>query len=226
MGSDDLFKKRKAKSVELLRGKPIRAPYDKVLIVCEGSKTEPHYFKELIAHYEIHSANVKISGECGSDPLSVVDHGIELYRSEKDANSGSFDRVYCVFDRDAHPNYQSAVNKLASQLPKGVFHQATSVPSFEYWFLLHYTYTTSPYTAVGGKSSGDAVLADLRAVWPNYNKGSYGAFEHLLKLRNDGLGYAKVNAQRSYEEAQKNHTDNPSTLVHELVAYLQEIKAS
>ena len=45
MGSEDLFHKRKAKSAEQLeRRKAKRSPYEKVLIVCEGEKTEPNYF--------------------------------------------------------------------------------------------------------------------------------------------------------------------------------------
>lgn len=102
MGSNDLFHKRKAKTAtELNRRKPVRASYDKVLIVCEGSKTEPLYFQELIDHYEIHSANVKISGDCGSDPVSVVNHGIQLYQNEKQAGSGPFDR-YIAFSTVMH----------------------------------------------------------------------------------------------------------------------------
>lgn len=224
MGSDDLFKKRKAKSADLGRRKPLVASYDKVLIVCEGSKTEPQYFQELIDHYEIHSANVKISGDCGSDPLSVVGHGLDLYKSEKDADSGAFDRVYCVFDRDAHPNYLSALQKINNQKIKDVFYAITSVPCFEYWFLLHYDYTTAPYSAVGGKSSGDAVVSALKTFWPEYAKGRHGTFEHLLGLRNDELAYAKANARRAILEAERNRTDNPSTMAHDLVAYLQAIK--
>lgn len=226
MGSDDLFHKRKAKSADLTRRKPTRALYDKVLIVCEGSKTEPIYFQELVDHYEIHSANVKISGDCGSDPVSVVNHGIELSRLEKQSSSGPFDRVYCVFDRDAHPTYDAALNKLAGLQPHGVFFAANTVPSFEYWLLLHFTYTTAPYSAVGGKSSGAAVLAELKNYWPEYTKASAGAFSYLLHLKNDELGYAKANARRALLEAEKNHTDNPFTHVHELVDYLQAIKLS
>jgi len=48
MGSDDLFHKRKAKNAQqLARRKARRAPYAKVLIVCEGEKTEPLYLNDL-----------------------------------------------------------------------------------------------------------------------------------------------------------------------------------
>ena len=224
MGTDDLFHKRKAKGPgELSRRQPLRASYDKVLIVCEGEKTEPLYFRELIDHYEIHSANVRISGDCGSDPVSVVEHGLKLYHEEKSSTSGAFDRVYCVFDRDAHPptKYQQALDKVAGAKPKGVFFTATSVPCFEYWLLLHFSYTTAPYSAVGGVSAGTAVLKALQAVWPEYTKASPGVFISLL----DQLEFAKANAARVFEEARKNHTDNPTTRIHELVEYLQNIKS-
>jgi len=42
MGSDDLFHKRKSRKVAALRRQEHkREPYDLVLIVCEGGKTEP-----------------------------------------------------------------------------------------------------------------------------------------------------------------------------------------
>lgn len=34
-----------------------RAPYERILIVSEGSKTEPNYFKEIRAEYRLHTAN-------------------------------------------------------------------------------------------------------------------------------------------------------------------------
>lgn len=48
MGSDDLHKKIKAKTLKQKQRKiGTRKPYDRVLIVCEGAKTEPLYFKAL-----------------------------------------------------------------------------------------------------------------------------------------------------------------------------------
>lgn len=48
MGTDDLFHKRKQRrATSLQRKKALKAPYDRVLIVCEGAKTEPNYFREI-----------------------------------------------------------------------------------------------------------------------------------------------------------------------------------
>ena len=221
MGADNLFHKRKAKGPrDFKRSKPKYAPYDRVLIVCEGSKTEPNYFEELRDHYALETANVRISGECGSDPMSVVQHGKDLYREEQ-RKGDAYDRVYCVFDGDvARAKYHEALSAIANAKPKGAFFGITSVPCFEYWFLLHFVYTTSPFTAVGGVSAGDAMKTELRKYWPHYVEGLKSTFSYLLNQ----LDRAKAYAARALAEAEHNGTDNPSTRVHELVSYLQNIK--
>jgi hypothetical protein len=59
MGSENLFHKRKAHKAELHRRRMAkRAPYDRVLIVCEGAKTEPNYFGWLRNKLGLNRANV------------------------------------------------------------------------------------------------------------------------------------------------------------------------
>lgn len=217
MGTDNLFHKRKAQRLE--RSGPKRAPYDKVLIVCEGEKTEPNYFQELIDHHEISSANVRVDGDCGSDPLSVVNHAIQLYRQDRDRGD-PYDRVYCVIDRDAHPNFDQALDKLKAQKPAEVFRATISVPCFEYWLLLHFDYTRAAFVAAGKNSAGDAALAALKGYWPDYGKGKSGSYVHLHAQQ----GFARTNAERAMKDAQRTGSDNPSTNVNELVDYLQNIK--
>ena len=43
-------------------GGPQRESYDRVLIVCEGKKTEPSYFGDLLTHYRLSMANIEIVG--------------------------------------------------------------------------------------------------------------------------------------------------------------------
>lgn len=220
MGTDDLFHKRRAKKAsELTRGKAKRAPYAKVLIVCEGEKTEPHYFNGLKDHYGLNSANVEICGDCGSDPLSIIRQAKQRYREEKDAGD-AFDKVYCVFDKDAHTHYTQGLDVIRGATPKGVYIAITSVPCFEYWLLLHFNYTTRPYDTLTGNSSCNQVLTELRGYIPNYAKGASDTFPALIGK----LDFAKNNAARAIREAEANHTDNPTTRVHELVEFLQNIK--
>jgi len=102
MGSDNLFHRRKAKQTrELARKKAKRESYAKVLIVCEGEKTEPNYFNELKDHLALNSANIIITGDCGSSPMAVVDYVRRQYKLAKEAGN-PFDKVFCVFDKDTH----------------------------------------------------------------------------------------------------------------------------
>ncbi len=221
MRSDKLFHRRNAKQIaDLKRKQAKRSPYDKVLIVCEGEKTEPNYFRELRNFYRLNSANIKISGDCGSAPINIVEQAKELYRVEQ-RNSIPFDRVYCVFDKDTHESYRPALQLVKSAKPKGVFYAINSVPCFEYWLLLHFCYTEKPfYGMLGAKSAGDQVLEELKKYIADYDKGNHGHFERLI----DDLPQAIQYSKRALKSADACGADNPTTLVHELVEYLQELR--
>ena len=217
---DNLPRKRKNRHVpNLIYVRYTKKPTKKALIVCEGEKTEPSYFEELKKHYEINPSSVVIRGDGGSSPKSVVDFAEDLYEQEKQT-SGAFDKVFCVFDKNSHSSYKDTVDRLRNMEPKGIFVAITSVPAFEYWFLLHYKYSTKPYTRTGGKSAGDNLLSDLRQHCPSYKKNDKDIFPTLI----DRIETAKINATRALQAAKKTNTDNPSTRVHKLVYYLQNIK--
>ncbi len=220
MGTDNLHHKRKAKNAgQLARRGPRREPYAKVLIVCEGEKTEPNYFLGLKDYYELNSANVEICGDCGSDPVSILKFGKQRYREEKDAGD-AFDRVFCVFDKDAHPNYNQVMDAIRSARPKNTFIAINSVPCFEYWLLLHFNYSTKPYMPLQGNSACNQVLSELNAYMLHYAKGNSDVFAQLV----DQLDFAINNAERALQSAEADGTDNPTTYVHELVTFLRNIK--
>ncbi|HGS4434224.1 TPA: RloB family protein [Vibrio cholerae] len=219
MGSDDLHHKRKAKR-ELSRRKPKRSPYEKVLIVCEGEKTEPNYFNEQVYHYKLNSANVAVDGKCGSSPKSVFKRAKELAQTEE-IRGDAYDRVYCVFDKDSHESYAQTLVDIDNYKSNSKFIAVTSVPCFEYWLLLHFQFSTKPYHASGNSSIADQVIKDLKMFIPHYSKGDDAIFTQLL----DRLDFAKQNAIRANKAASNSHTDNPTTLVHELVEYLQNLRS-
>lgn len=197
-----------------------RDPYEKVLIVCEGGKTEPNYFEEIRSYYRLSTANIEITGKCGSAPKSVVSHAKELYMVERRIGD-PYDKVYCVFDKDSHDSYEGALDAVRSAKPKGVFIAIPSVPCFEYWILLHFVYTTRAYVAQAGNSAGAQVLAALVKHMPHYTKGCAGVFNELVST----VERAKTHADRALQAANGSGTDNPTTRVHELVTFLQRIKS-
>lgn len=215
--NDKLFHKKREKSKkDLERKKAKRSSFEKVLIVCEGAKTEPNYFKEMKDYYQLNTADVVVDGNCGSDPWSVYQHAQELVKNAK-ADNDPYDKIYCVFDKDKHTTYQQVI---AAIVNKKNFIAINSVPCFEYWLLLHFVYTAKPFSASGNKSICDKTNDELKKHLPDYQKGALGIFRKLVSK----LDTAKINAQRSLRDSESNQTDNPSTSVHILVHYLQNLK--
>ena len=217
MGTDNLFHKRKERKAELLRRRrAMKEPYDVILIVCEGEKTEPNYFTELKKAFRLSNANVRICGR-GSDPLSVVNFAVETFRREPE-----FDRVYCVFDRDRHTTYDTALDRVRrTRLGKGsrIF-SIPSIPCFEFWLLLHFVYTTRSFDAPPGDSICSRVIEELKKYLPAYKKGCQDIFDTIQ----DKLDNAISNARKVEQFHQTSGTDNPSTLVHSMVEYLRDLK--
>lgn len=213
MGTDDLFRKRKEMSRERVRcAQNERSPHDRVLIVCEGRQTEPNYINALRRHCDLNAANFEIRGT-GMSPARVVQRAIDEYKRSMKMGD-AFDRVFCVFDRDDHFDYDRALSKLHD---REKFTAITSMPCFEYWLLLHYEYSTKPYKSMVGKTAAEQVMGDLKKHLPQYKKEDKEIFFAVEKHTNR----AKQNAKRSLKAARKSGTDNPSTMVHLLVEYLE-----
>lgn len=78
MGRDDQPKERQRRQLERKIGR--RPGFDRLLIVSEGSRTEPGYFREIIADHRLPSAHVVVSPSLiGTDPRQVVDYAQELF---------------------------------------------------------------------------------------------------------------------------------------------------
>ena len=220
MGSEDLFHKRKAKKTEdLKRSKQSREPYDKVLVVCEGEKTEPHYLIALRDHLKLSQANIKIDPDSNSSPTSVVKYAKELIKqSEKDP----YDHVFCVIDRDRHADFDKAIAQINGYRNKSTkLHAIVSNPCFEYWILLHFDYTTKLFGTSGDSPCMDLIKNDLRTFIQNYEKGDKTIMPPIIKA---GLDRALAYAKKANETAQRNNTDTPTTQMNELVEYLKNLK--
>ena len=186
-----------------------------MLIVCEGSKTEPLYFRSLKGRYRLSTANVEITGS-GSDPRALVNKAKSLRDKEKQRGD-QYDAVYCVFDRDQHAHFNTASNEALSAKLK----LARSWPCFEFWLLLHFVYHRRPYAPSGNRTAAENCVRELQQHLPNYTKGNTGVFE---ELKEDQLEDAKSNARHALSDAEATGEYNPSTEVHCLVAYLQVLK--
>lgn len=179
MGRDNQAKDRQLRRKAAREAR--RASYARILIVTEGSKTEPLYLEEIRAAYQLHSANVEVQpGQLGTAPIQVAHYARQLFEKgdlHKGIRPRSFDQVYAVFDRDDHDSYFNALGlaesldgKLRNDDRQPVsFKAIASIPSFELWLLLHYEDIQTPLHR-------DEVMARLKQHIPGYDKGTGSTF--------------------------------------------------
>ena len=203
-----------------------RAQYARILIVSEGSKTEPHYFREIQTAYGLHSANVQVQpSELGTAPIQVVRYAQQLFETgdlQKRIPPRSFDQVYAVFDRDDHASYFDALNVAQSlnytlrndEKQPASFQAIASIPSFELWLLLHYEDILAPIHR-------DEVMARLRQHILAYEKGAGGAFA----TTHDRLATATHRARALAAKFNAYTDPEPFTALHELVTLLVSLRA-
>ena len=152
----------------------------------------------------------------GSSPGRIVDFALKEYRKEKE-----YDRVYCVFDKDSHTTYVSALDRIkrARMDKEHSIHAITSVPCFEFWLLLHFVYTTKQFDT-GPGSICENVTNELEHHIPGYAKGNANIYRITRKMMNKAIERSK----RILLYCEAGGTDMPSTMVHELVEYLKNLK--
>jgi hypothetical protein len=208
------MKSRVRKPSSYARKPASREPYATVLIVCEGEKTEPGYFRSLLRHYQLSSANIAVTPADGSDPLSIVAYA--------EARMEQYDRTYCVFDRDSFASFSAAVQKISQSRAgrNGNFIAATSIPCFELWLLLHFRYSAAPIVGAGGRSPGGVAEKELTCHIPAYKKGNKDTFAIIQPHH----GTALSNARALRRHNVRTSSDNPDTRVHELIEYLRTLK--
>ena len=208
---------------QLERKQNPRASCDRILIVSEGSKTEPHYFREIRVAHRLHTANVQVRpSELGTEPTQVVQYARALFEHgdvHKRIGKRSFEQVFAVFDRDDHKSYFDAL-KLAASLDKKlrndnnqpvVFRAIASVPCFELWLLLHYKEILHPLHR-------DEVMSRLKKYIPSYEK----AWTRFFNTQ-DKLDIAFSRARRLAERNTAFDGKEPFTDIVQLVDLLNSL---
>lgn len=223
MARDNSPHERQRKQLE--RKLARRASYDRILIVSEGSKTEPNYFREIRKAYRLHTANVAVQpSEFGTEPIQVVRYAKELFENgdaRKQIQRRSFEQVYAVFDRDNHKTYFDALKMaesldgvLRNNLKQPVqFKAVASIPCFEFWLLLHYEDVQSPIHR-------DEAILRLKRYIHHYEKGSEGIFERTRNL----LDIASFRAQTLAAKYSAYSDPEPYTDLEQLVAILTALR--
>src|SRR4028119_527810 len=175
---------------------------ERFLIVCEGSKTEPNYFRSFRVPRDV----VEVHG-LGEDPSTLVRSATDL----KNKDGDDYDQIWCVFDRDSWTleNFNNAISSATSQ----GFKVAYSNESFELWYILHFEYLNT------GIPRKDYIhKLSLLLVGQKYQKNSETIYDELLARQPIAIRNAE-NLLKEYNPPVAAN-DNPSTTVHLLVQEL------
>lgn len=205
----------------------LRENIPNILIVTEGEKTELDYFKRLRKEYKLPKVNVNVISSKRSDPTHIVNES-EKYISE---SGKEFEFVFCVFDRDNEKQFSKAldrIDKINKRKKVGYekFVAITSVPCFEYWYLLHVDDSRRPYGTTGS-ACGELIkyLERKEKIFQDYDKGKSGDyFDFLVNLRSLAVNRSKNIFIQSDKNQRHLHHEDPSTRVFLIVEFFDKLK--
>ncbi|MFK5968986.1 MAG: RloB family protein [Candidatus Marithrix sp.] len=209
----------------------------RVLIVCEGEKTEPSYFRwwqeqlKKIRSIAIKKSDIKSKGDIevnsfgdeirvegeGKNTKSLVEEAINLKNKAKTDAKIEYEQVWCVFDRDSFPpnDYNDAI----ALAHTNNFKVAYSNEAFELWYLLYFNYVNN---GVKRKKYKEMLT---KCLDEKYEKNDPKMYEKLNKHPKADQKQAIDNAKKLLKQynGQENYADhNPSTTIFKLVESLNE----
>ena len=210
-------KERREAKASKKRKENVREKLVRFLIVCEGTKTEPHYFEALIKNNISTVREVTIEGE-GRGTVTLVAKAHEIRQKLERKNAMAFDRVWVVFDKDDFGDFNEAIGK-ANKLG---FQSAWTNEAFELWYFLHFEFLD---TGISRSAYIEKIEGAFRNRMGNrdfvYQKGNPDIYRLLQKYGREDL------AKRYAERLRARHTDTnytahkPCTMVDKLVEELE-----
>jgi len=217
----ELFKAPALKTRETRTKKSVRK---KTLIVCEGTVTEPTYFKDMVKDLKISNMDVVIEPGKHSNPTAVVQTAIDMYESDK-----TFELIYCLIDTD---EFGKQIADAEKKLKDHVFSRRKktevgdkyptakilrSNPCIEVWFLLHYVNLRRTFVK-NKKSASINCKEHLKSEYlPDYSERYDGLY---MRIKSHGSKAVK-NAESLNNWIKEEKAPNPWTQIDELYSDLQ-----
>ena len=186
------------------------------LIVCEGEKTEPNYFKSFPKQVGRIIYDIEFEGG-GISTLKVVEKAIEL----RDNSRLKYDRVWAVFDRDSFT--ASSFNSAILKAKANNIECAWSNEAFELWYLLHFH---NRVTEMKREEYKKAIENAVNEKFDNkkkafqYKKNDAEMYSLLNKIGRQDLAIRWAKELSNKIDGEKFANYNPQTQVFKLVEEL------
>ncbi len=228
--SDEWWKKPAAKSLgrkaKAAKPEALAKPGDSFLIVTEGTVTEPIYFDLLLKDLRLSSIKVQVIPGDASDPRHVIRSAARIAEDQTKRHRkgelattepAKFDHVWAVIDTDVaqRQDFWNDVPQLAEARKVKIAH---STPCFEYWLLLHLSYTTRSLTT--GSEAKSALKAALGSEYSTNEAVAKSTFPTFIQKWPEAVRHAE-RVRKSYADCMPALVPvNPSTEVDKLVRAL------
>lgn len=192
-----------------------------ILIVCEGTKTEPNYFESFKAKLPKGTVDKIVIRGTGRNTTSLLDRAKEYDLHRKRSRLPDYDKVWIVFDRDSFTKRE--VNQTCQGIIDNGYYSAFSNEAFELWYILHFQYldsqsTRKDYLAILGKIFKKLGLS-------KYKKNSTDIYNILETHGNQKSAIENAKKLRQVFKSESPADQKPSTkvdlLVKELNIYIE-----
>ncbi|MEP7319779.1 MAG: RloB family protein [Panacibacter sp.] len=211
---NSLLKRLKLKEENEKRKTESRIQRERILIVCEGEKTEPNYFKSIEKMLPKGVLHLDILG-VGANTGSVVAHAVK----ENNKYLGTleeYDQVWVVFDKDDFPdqNFNNAIY-LAQ---KSNIKCAESNEAFELWYVLHFQFLSSAIK----RTQYFEILSKIMGA--KYEKNNENMYDYLTKHGNEinAITWAEKLDLKTIDQTPSDK--KPHTGVYKLIQVLNKFK--
>ena len=223
MGTDELFKKRRAARKK--RQHDIRTPQaNSYLIITEGTRTEPFYFKGLQKLIQetiggtiqvVEVPAIDIYGE-GCATGKLIEEARQLVKKAKIF----YQNVWIVIDKDDFEDFDQAIQEGEANGYK----IAWSNQSFEYWLYLHFHYSDSALHRKEWAGKLTEVFKEYQLGNGVYQKNDSNIYQVVDTY--GGVEVAIRNAKRRMSTFEKDRDKpsqyDPGTTVYQLVEELKQ----
>lgn len=184
-----------------------------IAIGCEGkNKTETIYFK----NFSSRNCIIKFSTGNSTDPVGMANDLINFIKKE-DIKCEYGDKIFLLIDTDINQNKDVQIREAKERCEKYGIEMITSTPTFEFWYILHFGYTTKIY------KDSQQVKNDIKSKIENYSE-SFDIYPFIKDNTNEAVKNAKL--------IEKNHINNgklidsedanPHTNVYRVIEKIQE----
>jgi len=195
----------------------------RILVACEGEKTEYEYIARLGQRYK------RRDGPClvplnvrSSDPEKVVEAVAK--RVETETETRTFDRrmgdgAYVLLDVEPHdPSKHARLDRAIALAEEGKIMVLLSNPSFEFWLLCHFADISTACRSMAAPSAVDKVIQQCGGYGKAALHKNPRLFDKVLARVEHAVEVARHVHENHHQGATDLRTANPATSVYKLVA--------